>query len=136
MTSWSWRCSSAGRRERGSAQRVVAGQYLAFTAILAVSLAAAYGASFLPTHAIPYLGLIPITFGLSDAWKLWKNRQRGGDTEHTETAHGGGPTTLKVAATTFGSGGDNLSVYTGVRHRPRVARTRSVRTLVNGPGRG
>ena len=102
-----------GAGERGSARRVVAGQYLAFTAILAISVAIAYGASFLPKQAIPYLGLIPITFGLWDAWNLWKNHQRGGDSEPTETTQGG-PTTIKVAATTFGNGGDNISVYVPV----------------------
>lgn len=103
-----------GAGERGSARRVVAGQYLAFTAIVAISIAIAYGASFLPRQAIPYLGLIPITFGLWDSWNLWKNHQRGGDSEHIETTPGGGPTTLKVAATTFGNGGDNISVYVPV----------------------
>jgi cadmium resistance protein CadD (predicted permease) len=100
-----------GAGERGAARRIVAGQYLAFTAILAISIAVAYGASFLPTQAIPYLGLIPITFGLWDAWNLWQNHRRGGGSERTETTQGGGPTILKVAATTFGNGGDNISVY-------------------------
>src|SRR5262249_35103056 len=52
-----------GAGQRGAARRVVAGQYLAFTAIFAVSLAVAYGASFLPNEALPYLGLLPIGIG-------------------------------------------------------------------------
>jgi cadmium resistance protein CadD (predicted permease) len=99
-----------GAAEHGSARRVVAGQYLAFTVILAVAIGIAFGASFLPKEAIPYLGLIPITIGLRDAWKLWKNRQRGDEGEQTETTQGG-PTVRKVAATTFGNGGDNIGVY-------------------------
>jgi hypothetical protein len=39
--------------------RVIIGQYLGFTAILAVSVLGALGASLLPDTAIPYLGLFP-----------------------------------------------------------------------------
>ena len=102
-----------GAGEHGSAGRVVAGQYLAFAMILAVAIGVAFGASFLPEEAIPYLGLIPITIGLRDAWKLWKNRQRGDGDTQTETTQGG-PTVRKVAATTFGNGGDNIGVYVPV----------------------
>ena len=92
---------------------MVAGQYLAFAGILAVAIGIAFGASFLPKEAIPYLGLIPITIGLRDAWQLWKNRQRGDEGAQTETAQSG-PTVRKVAATTFGNGGDNIGVYVPV----------------------
>ena len=102
-----------GAGEHGSARRVVAGQYLAFTVILGVAIGIAFGASFLPTAAIPYLGLIPITIGLRDAWKLWKNRQRGDGDEPAETTPGG-PPVRKVAATTLGNGGDNIAVYVPV----------------------
>jgi len=102
-----------GAGEHGSARRVVAGQYLAFAMILAVAIGVAFGASFLPEEAIPYLGLIPITIGLRDAWKLWKNRRRGDGGAQTETTQAG-PTVRKVAATTFGNGGDNIGVYVPV----------------------
>ena len=102
-----------GAGEHGSARRVVAGQYLAFAAILAVAIGIAFGASFLPVQAIPYLGLIPIIIGLRDAWKLWKNRQRGDEGGQAETTQGG-PTVRKVATTTFGNGGDNIGVYVPV----------------------
>src|SRR5215472_5692666 len=91
-----------GAGEHGSTRRVVAGQYLAFVAILAVAIGIAFGASFLPEEAISYLGLIPITIGLRDAWKLWKNRQRGDESEQTETTQGG-PTVRRVTVTTFGN---------------------------------
>jgi len=42
-----------GAGHRGSAARVVAGQYLGFTAILAVAIAAAVGATFLPGYPCP-----------------------------------------------------------------------------------
>src|SRR5215831_12068632 len=102
-----------GAGEHGSARRVVAGQYLAFAVILAVAIGIAFGASFLPKEAIRYLGLIPITIGLRDAGKLWKNRQRGDGGAQAETTQGG-PTVRKVAATTFGNGGDNIGVYVPV----------------------
>jgi cadmium resistance protein CadD (predicted permease) len=102
-----------GAGQPGTAQRVMAGQYLAFTAILAVSLAVAFGASFLPEQALPYLGLLPIGIGLRDAWKLWKNRKRGDTGEQAETGQGG-PTVLKVTTTTFANGGDNIGVYVPV----------------------
>src|SRR5215813_8191375 len=84
-----------GAGQHGAARRVVAGQYLAFTAILAVSLSVAYGASFLPKEALPYLGLLPIGIGLWDAWKVWKNRKRGDSGE--QAAEQEGPALLKVA---------------------------------------
>jgi cadmium resistance protein CadD (predicted permease) len=102
-----------GTGQRRSAATVVAGQYLAFTAILAVAVGVAFGASFLPTEALPYLGLLPIGIGLRDGWKVWRNRTRGGDGEQTEPGQGG-PTVLKVATTTFANGGDNIGVYVPV----------------------
>ena len=102
-----------GAGQRGSAAKVVAGQYLAFTAILAVAIGVTLGASFLPKEALPYLGLLPIAIGLRDAWKIWRNRTRGDDGEQAEPGQGG-PTVLKVAATTFASGGDNIGVYVPV----------------------
>jgi len=93
-----------GAGEHGSVRRVVAGQYLGFAVILAVAIGVAFGASFLPKEAIPYLGLIPIIIGLRDAWKLWKNRQRGDEGEQTEATQRG-PTVRKVATTTFSNGG-------------------------------
>jgi cadmium resistance protein CadD (predicted permease) len=102
-----------GAGQHGSAARVVAGQYLGFTAILAVAIAVTFGASFLPEEALPYLGLLPIGLGLRDAWKVWKNRRRGDSSEQTETEPDG-PTILKVATTTFANGGDNIGVYVPV----------------------
>lgn len=102
-----------GAGQHGAARLVVAGQYLAFTAILAVSLSVAFGASFLPKQALPYLGLLPIGIGLWDAWKVWKNRRHAGTSEQAETGQGG-PTVLKVATTSFANGGDNIGVYVPV----------------------
>ena len=102
-----------GAGQHGSARRVLAGQYLGFTAILAVAIAVTFGASFLPEQALPYLGLLPIALGLRDAWKVWKNRKRGDGGEQAESEQDG-PAILKVATTTFANGGDNIGVYVPV----------------------
>ncbi|MYS84686.1 cadmium resistance transporter [Embleya scabrispora] len=100
-----------GAGHRGSARRVVLGQYAGFAAILAVAVAAAVGATFLPESAIPYLGLLPLALGLKAAWQAWKHR---GDEDDEPEAKEGGPTILEVAAVTFANGGDNIGVYVPV----------------------
>ncbi|MCX4545973.1 cadmium resistance transporter [Streptomyces sp. NBC_01565] len=101
-----------GAGPRGSTRKIVLGQYLGFTAILAVAVAAAFGATFLPESAIPYLGLLPLALGLKAAWQAWKHRNEDGDDEGE--APQGGPTTMAVAAVTFANGGDNIGVYVPV----------------------
>ncbi|WP_329108292.1 cadmium resistance transporter [Streptomyces sp. NBC_01439] len=101
-----------GAGHRGSTRKIVPGQYLGFTAILAVAVAAAFGATFLPESAIPYLGLLPLALGLKAAWQAWKHRNENGDDEGE--APQGGPTALAVAAVTFANGGDNIGVYVPV----------------------
>ncbi|MFF7216749.1 cadmium resistance transporter [Streptomyces sp. NPDC008238] len=100
-----------GAGRPGSARRIVIGQYLGFAAILAVAVAAAFGATFLPKSAIPYLGLLPLALGLKAAWQAWKHRDDEDDEQ--ETAEGG-PKALEVAAVTFANGGDNIGVYVPV----------------------
>ncbi|MGW4994631.1 cadmium resistance transporter [Streptomyces mirabilis] len=102
-----------GAGHRGSTRRIVLGQYLGFAAILAVAVAAAFGATFLPEAAIPYLGLLPLALGLKAAWQAWKDRREGGGGEE-EQAKEGGPSPLEVAAVTFANGGDNIGVYVPV----------------------
>ncbi|MFF4849808.1 cadmium resistance transporter [Streptomyces sp. NPDC001194] len=103
-----------GAGHRGSTRKIVLGQYLGFTAILAVAVAvaAAFGAPFLPESAIPYLGLLPLALGLKAAWQAWKHRNEDGDDDGE--APQGGPTTMAVAAVTFANGGDNIGVYVPV----------------------
>ncbi|MFD5751543.1 cadmium resistance transporter [Streptomyces sp. NPDC127033] len=101
-----------GAGHRGSARRIVLGQYLGFAAILAVAAAAAFGATFLPEAAIPYLGLLPLALGLKAAWQAWKQRSEENDEEKPPS--GGGPGTSAVAAVTFANGGDNIGVYVPV----------------------
>jgi cadmium resistance protein CadD (predicted permease) len=102
-----------GAGHRGSAAKVVAGQYLGFAVILAVAIGITAGASFLPSGALPYLGLVPIGIGLWDAWKIWRHRRRG-DGGGPAGAGPGGPAVLKVATTTLANCGDNIGVYVPV----------------------
>ncbi|GIF49442.1 hypothetical protein Afe04nite_39810 [Asanoa ferruginea] len=74
-------------------------------------MAAAFGATFLPESAVPYLGLLPLTLGIKAAVQAW--RHRGDDDGEPELTHGG-PRILEVAAITFANGGDNIGVYVPV----------------------
>ncbi|MBK3563599.1 cadmium resistance transporter [Streptomyces sp. MBT62] len=103
-----------GAGHRGSTRRIVLGQYLGFAAILAVAVAAAFGATFLPESAIPYLGLLPLALGLKAAWQAWRNHRDGDGDEEEAQAEGSGPSPLEVAAVTFANGGDNIGVYVPV----------------------
>ncbi|MGE7386210.1 cadmium resistance transporter [Streptomyces sp. NPDC004126] len=103
-----------GAGHPGATRRIVLGQYLGFAAILAVAVAAAFGATFLPESVIPYLGLLPLALGLKAARQAWKDH-RGGNTDEEEAQpKEGGPGPLEVAAVTFANGGDNIGVYVPV----------------------
>jgi len=90
---------------------IMAGQYLGFAGILAVAVAAAFGASFLPERAIPYLGLVPLALGVRAAVQVWRHRR---DDDEEPEAGPTGPRVLEVAAVTFANGGDNIGVYVPV----------------------
>jgi cadmium resistance protein CadD (predicted permease) len=89
---------------------IAAGQYLGFAGILAVAVAAAFGATFLPPAVLPYLGLLPLALGIKAAVQAW--RSRGDDGEDDAPRPGAG--ILDVAAVTFANGGDNIGVYVPV----------------------
>jgi cadmium resistance protein CadD (predicted permease) len=103
-----------GAGHPGSTRRIVLGQYLGFAAILAVAVAAAFGTTFLPESAIPYLGLLPLALGLKAAWQAWKDHRDDGTEEDEAQTKEGGPSPLEVAAVTFANGGDNIGVYVPV----------------------
>ncbi|MFI0422315.1 cadmium resistance transporter [Spongiactinospora sp. 9N601] len=111
---------SAGRR--GAAVRIVAGQYVGFVGIVVVAVAAAFGATFLPAQAVPYLGLLPLALGVKAAWQAWQawqawrsSRERRDDTgEAPAIRRPDGPRAFEVAAVTFANGGDNIGVYVPV----------------------
>jgi cadmium resistance protein CadD (predicted permease) len=97
--------------DRGAVMRVVAGQYLGFAAILAVSIVGALGVGLLPDTVIPYFGLLPLLLGLRAAWRAWHERHT---TDAETAAADSGPAVLAVAAVTFANGGDNIGVYVPV----------------------
>ncbi|NRQ31497.1 cadmium transporter [Nonomuraea sp. NN258] len=104
-----------GAGRRGAAARVVAGQYLGFLGIVAVAVAVAFGATFLPEPVLPYLGLLPLALGVKAGRQAWKERRNGHDGDGpTAEKHAGGPKALEVAAVTFANGGDNIGVYVPV----------------------
>jgi cadmium resistance protein CadD (predicted permease) len=98
-----------GAGHHGATRAVALGQYLGFLVILAVSVAAAFGATFLPEGAVPYLGLLPLALGVKAAVQAWRRRDYPG-----EEKVGRGPKVLDVAAVTFANGGDNIGVYVPV----------------------
>lgn len=89
----------------GSTRRIVAGQYLGFVVILAVSLAGAFGAGRLSDRTVAYLGLVPVAIGLWSAYSWW--RERGADSVAAPRAL----TLWTVVAVTIANGGDNVGVY-------------------------
>lgn len=100
-----------GSGQPGAARRIVAGQYLGFTALLAITVAAAYGATFLPASAVAYLGLLPLALGLRAAWQAWRDHRRSGSDGQQRERSRADPGTLQVAAVTFANGSDDIGAY-------------------------
>lgn len=100
-----------GAGHRSTTRNIAAGQYLGFAAILAVAVAAAFGATFLPDELIRYLGLLPLALGIKAAIQAW--RQRNEPDDEVRTADNA-PGILEVASVTFANGGDNIGVYVPV----------------------
>jgi cadmium resistance protein CadD (predicted permease) len=96
------------RRAQG---RVVAGQYLGFAAILAVSLVGALGATLLPESVRPYLGLLPLGLGIRAAWRAWREHRARQHPDQEAQPAGTGPSVGAVAAVTLANGGDNIGAY-------------------------
>lgn len=83
---------------QATALRVVAGQFLGFGAILAVSVAGALGAGLLPDGAVRWLGVLPILLGIRAAW-------------HRDDEPAPATGVLGIAVLCFANGGDNVGVY-------------------------
>ncbi len=110
---------SAG--QPGAPGRIVAGQYAGFAALLAIAVAAAFGATFLPASDLAYLGFLPLALGLRAAWQTWREHQRSGQDEQEDEPRPSGPRALQVAAVTFANGSDNIGVYLPVFARTGAA---------------
>ena len=90
---------ATGRRKQ---LEVVAGQFLGFAGILAVSVAGALGAGLLPGDAVRWLGVLPILLGLRAAWQAFHP-----DDDEPQPQAG----VLGIALVCFANGGDNVGVY-------------------------
>ncbi len=84
---------------------IVSGQYLGFTALVALSLAGYLGALVVPLAWIGLLGLVPIAMGV----RAFLRREAPADAPPAAVA---GRQALGVAAITFANGGDNIGIYT------------------------
>jgi len=83
---------------------IVVGQYLGFSALVAISLVGFFGARAFPRSWVGLLGVIPVLVGI----RRWIRR-------HDAPVHvkvSATATTATVAAVTFANGGDNIGVYT------------------------
>jgi len=83
---------------------IVAGQYLGFSALVAISLVGFFGGRILPRTWVGLLGFVPILVGV----RRWIHR-------HDPLVHvkaSATASTTAVAAVTFANGGDNIGVYT------------------------
>jgi len=99
-------------------RHIVAGHYLGFSAIIAISLLGFAGALILPHSFIGLLGLIPIALGL---YQLFRKNDDDDDDEKVDVAYMKpvqglfaslfSAHTLGVAGVTLANGADNISVY-------------------------
>lgn len=100
---------------RGTAVRIVAGQYLGFMALLAVSVSTALvGETLLSPEMLAYFGFVPIILGLHAGFRVWRERRTPADSEAFRVAgteESRGPSVSQVAAVTVANGGDNIGVY-------------------------
>ncbi|AII11243.1 cadmium resistance transporter [Rhodococcus opacus] len=85
--------------------QIVAGQYLGFSALVAISVIAALGLVIVPDDWVGLLGLLPLALGIRGLIA-----SRNGDGESPVVATG----LLGVAGITIANGADNISVYTPV----------------------
>ncbi|MBN9607157.1 MAG: cadmium resistance transporter [Actinomycetales bacterium] len=91
--------------------KVVAGQYLGFIALVALSVVAAAGLTIVPDEWVGFLGLVPLGIGVYGLIRTL--RRRGDDDDGDESAIRAGGL-LGVAGITIANGADNISLYTPV----------------------
>jgi cadmium resistance protein CadD (predicted permease) len=100
---------NAASRATGAPKQwqIWAGQYLGIGSMVAVSLLAALGFSFVPLRWVGLLGLIPLTRGIA---MLITNLRAIRHNQPTPPRPGSG--LWSVAGVTFANGGDNIAIYT------------------------
>ncbi len=108
---------------RGSLPRwkVVAGQYLGFAVLVAISVIAAAGLTIIPEEWVGLLGLIPLAIGVYGLIRTL--RARGDDDDDDDESSISAVGLLGVAGITIANGADNISLYTPVFRTSLVADT-------------
>jgi cadmium resistance protein CadD (predicted permease) len=87
-------------------RRIVAGQYLGFAAIVALTLALVWGVSLaIPRAWIRLLGIVPLAIGIKELVRI--NRSKAIPAERVDSSW----SVLSIAALTLANGADNLGVY-------------------------
>ena len=85
-------------------RQIVSGQYLGFTLLVAISLAAALGLAAVPSRWIGLFGLVPIALGVR---AILLGRRFEPENERVAVVTGA----VGVASLTVADGADNVSVY-------------------------
>lgn len=85
-------------------RNLVWGQYLGFFGILALSVAASFGAVALPSWVVRWLGVVPFVIGLRGLI------QKDDDAEDAPR-EAASMRVVSIAAVTLANGGDNIAVY-------------------------
>lgn len=102
--------------------KVIAGQYLGFIALVAISVVAAAGLTIVPDEWVGFLGLIPLGIGLYGLIRTLRRRGKDDDDNDDESAIRAGGL-LGVAGITIANGADNISLYTPVFRTSPIADT-------------
>lgn len=102
----------ASTRGSLSGWKVVAGQYLGFATLVAISVVAAAGLTIIPDEWVGLLGLIPLAIGLYGLIRTLRRRSDDDDDDDDSSISAVG--LLGVAGITIANGADNISLYTPV----------------------
>ncbi|MBW4481270.1 MAG: cadmium resistance transporter [Tildeniella torsiva UHER 1998/13D] len=98
-------------------RHIVAGQYIGFAGLVALSLPGFFGSLLFPRPWIGLLGVVPIVIGLSQLLSVTPDEESGEDSGEMLLAPTSGgsnwlsPQTTSVAAITMANGGDNVGIY-------------------------
>lgn len=101
--------------------KVVAGQYLGFATLVAISVVAAAGLTIIPDEWVGLLGLIPLAIGLYGLIRTLRRRSDDDDDDDDSSISAVG--LLGVAGITIANGADNISLYTPVFRTSPIADT-------------
>jgi cadmium resistance transport/sequestration family protein len=92
--------------------KVIAGQYLGFIALVALSVVAAAGLTIVPDEWVGFLGLVPLGIGVYGLIRTLRRLRNDDDDDDESAIRAGG--LLGVAGITIANGADNISLYTPV----------------------